>query len=133
MALTFDTGTVAAIGAAAVLIIGAIVTGVISIIAAVHNTRVVVDTKVAVDQVVAGGVTRDQKLDRIEVLVDGRYSEVLQELADVKKLLAKATGIEADTDRAENAQGAADRQEIRVAAAGGKTPLPTVAPLPEVK
>jgi hypothetical protein len=54
------------------------------------------------------------KLDRIEILVDGRYSEVLQQLADVKKLLAKATGQPDDYDRATAAQTQADRQEVLV-------------------
>lgn len=54
------------------------------------------------------------QLDRIEILVDGRYSEVLQELADVKQLLAKQTGAPADAESAQHAQRKADEQEHRV-------------------
>jgi type IV secretory pathway TrbL component len=118
LAFTLDTGTVTAIGAAVVVVVGAVVAGVISIITAVHATR----TKV--ENVVTANVKSDLKLDRIEVLVDGRYSEVLQELADVKKLLAQATGVEADIGRAGQAQGAADRQEARVRQAGGRSSAP---------
>jgi hypothetical protein len=60
------------------------------------------------------------KLDHIEILVDGRYSEVLQQLADVRELLAQATGTQGDRDRATTSQTHADQQEQRVKEAGPK-------------
>lgn len=62
-------------------------------------------------------VQQDVKLQRIEVLVNGRYGEVLQELADVKRLLAAESGRTADATRADQAQQRADLQAARVAAA----------------
>lgn len=62
-------------------------------------------------------VSQITKLEHIEILVDGRYSEVLQELADVKRLLAKQTGESSDVDRADQAQRRADDQANRVKAA----------------
>lgn len=64
------------------------------------------------------GAVRDAKLDNITVLVNGRYSEVLQELADVKRLLAAATGLARDHANAVTAQERADEQLRRVIAAG---------------
>lgn len=63
------------------------------------------------------GVTSAQtvKLDEIHILVDGRYSQVLQELADVKKLLADATDTAVDKRAAVVAQENADDQASRVA------------------
>lgn len=63
------------------------------------------------------GVTSAQtvKLDEIHILVDGRYSQVLQELADVKQLLAVATGGAVDQRAATIAQQNADAQAARVA------------------
>ncbi len=62
-------------------------------------------------------VDQTKRLEHIEILVDGRYSEVLQELADVKRLLAKQTGEPSDKDRADQAQRRADDQANRVKAA----------------
>lgn len=62
----------------------------------------------------AAGAVRDAKLDNITILVNGRYSQVLQELADVKGLLAAATGRESDRVKAELAQGQADEQAARL-------------------
>ena len=61
-------------------------------------------------------VNKDQtkKLDNITVLVDGRYSAVLQELADVKKLLAISTGEKSDDLKADKAQVIADNQSNQV-------------------
>lgn len=55
-----------------------------------------------------------KQLENIEVLVDGRYSDVLQELASVKRLLAKSSGLQIHIDNAEKAQVKADEQESRV-------------------
>jgi predicted butyrate kinase (DUF1464 family) len=78
----------------------------------------VVEAKQEVVAVANATMLQDRKLDHIEVLVDGRYGEVLQELADVKKALAEATGRIADKTRAENAQKRANDQAARVEAAG---------------
>ena len=112
--MALDITTVTAIGAALVLVIGAIVTGVVTIISALRATKVAVETTVIAD------VKRDEKLDRIEVLVDGRYSQVLQELADVKALLAKATGLPLDEAKAVVAQTTANEQAVRVSEATQK-------------
>jgi hypothetical protein len=65
----------------------------------------------------AAGAVRDAKLDNITVLVNGRYSQVLQELADVKRLLAASTGTVEDHMKADAAQVRADDQAGRVTAA----------------
>ncbi len=57
---------------------------------------------------------QDKKLDRIEILVDGRYGDVLQELADLKRLFAENTGKKADMEKADHAQKKADEQTARV-------------------
>lgn len=63
------------------------------------------------------GAVRDAKLDHITVLVNGRYSQVLQELADVRHRLATASGLASDHLQAEVAQARADDQAGRVVAA----------------
>lgn len=118
---SLSAATIAAITAAAVTVIGTLTGGIVSIIVALRDTRAkVAETKVAVEHNAElgrkAGAARDQKLERIEVLVDGRYSEVLQELADMKLLLAKSTGLRADHDQATSAQQRADSQHARVAA-----------------
>jgi len=101
-----------------IAILGAITVMATAIITAWRTGSRVTEAKVAVAAVAAATTHQDQKLDRIEILVDGRYGEVLQELADVKLLLAHATGREADTSSADSAQLRADNQASRVAAAG---------------
>lgn len=64
------------------------------------------------------GRRNSRKLDGITLLVDGRYGDVLQELADVKRLLAAQTGSASDHTRAEVAQKDATAQHERTAAAG---------------
>lgn len=64
------------------------------------------------------GAAQDKKLDTITVLVNGRYSKVLQELADVKRILAASTGLESDRKAATVAQTHADDQASRVATVG---------------
>lgn len=48
------------------------------------------------------------RLDNITVLVDGRYGQVLRELAEVKALVAELTGLQDDKDRAELAKKLSD-------------------------
>ena len=104
--------------------IGSLVAGVIAIIRVLAETR---DVKAEIIKNAAtstmAGQHRDRKLERIELLVDGRYGEVLQELADVKALLAAITGKPSDVLKAQIAQTKADEQVSRVTAAGGPTPL----------
>lgn len=72
----------------------------------------------------AAGAAREAKLDHISVLVNGRYSQVLQELADVRRELAAASGLERDRIQAAIAQDRADAQaELVRAAAAGKVEL----------
>ena len=96
--------------------------GVIAIIRVLAETRGV-KTEIIKNAATAAisGEHRDRKLERIELLVDGRYGEVLQELADVKALLAAITGKPSDLLKAQIAQTKADEQVSRVAAAGGPT------------
>lgn len=99
--------------------ISAIITGVIAIIGAIAGAAVSIivamrETKKEVKDVASQAVVADAKLDRIEVLVDGRYSKVLQELADVKAMLARETGHQVDSELAVVAQKTADEQEERV-------------------
>lgn len=85
-------------------------------VSAWNSTRVKKDIR---DNAAAGaeaGAVRDRKLDNITVLVNGRYSLVLQELADVKRQLATVTGREIDKVAATLAQQAADEQAARVVA-----------------
>lgn len=70
------------------------------------------------------GTMRDKKLDNITLLVDGRYGEVLQELADVRQLFATLTGQPGDQARAAAAQAAATAQIARVAVAAREALLP---------
>jgi len=94
-----------------VVVVGALVTAVVKIIAALRETKAVVVERAA---------SQDVELREIKVLVDGRYGEVLQELADMKKLLASETGRKADAQQAASAQKRADDQVARVAEAGKK-------------
>jgi hypothetical protein len=103
--------TIAAIVTGIITVIGALTTAIISIITTVNKTK---DT---VDKVANASTARDVKLDRIEILVDGRYSQVLQELADVKRLLAAESGKPSDLVKAQEAQIKADDQKSRVDAA----------------
>lgn len=88
----------------------------------IRVTKDVRATKTAVERnAVAGaaaGAAREAKLDHISGLVNGRYSQVLQELADVRRQLAAASGREADRIQAAIAQDRADAQAALVRAAG---------------
>jgi hypothetical protein len=79
---------------------------------AVATTQAVVQENAEIGR--QAGKMRDQKLDNITILVDGRYGQVLQELADVRQLLATHSGTTSDQAAASIAQQAADDQERRV-------------------
>jgi hypothetical protein len=100
MDLTSESVTIAA-----VVIIGAITTAAVKIINALHST------KEAVDAVVGINAAQSKKLDGITVLVDGRYGEVLSELATVKRLLAAESGLQTDQVAAEIAQVTSDKHK----------------------
>jgi hypothetical protein len=113
---------ITAFAAAAVLIIGAIVTGAVKIITALHETRdEVVATKTeavaakheAIAAKTVGLETRD--------LVDGRYGEVLQQYADMTRLVALMSGTDVDQFRATDAQEKASSQQARAKAAAATT------------
>lgn len=89
-----------------VIIVGAITGGAVKIIKAISDSK---------NQGIEAGQARDHKLNRIETLVDGRYSDVLQELADLKLITANASGLKGDMDRALDAQHKANEQAKRVA------------------
>lgn len=74
----------------------------------VRTNRDVRATRDTVDEHAAGAAERDKKLDRITVLVNGRYSRVLQELADVRHVLAGMSGRAEDKRQAQLAQERAD-------------------------
>ena len=77
--------------------------------------------------VVAGGITvftswvaatksisTDRKVDNVTLLVDGRYGDVLRELADVRAMLAAQTGTQNDQTRADSARHDSNLQDARV-------------------
>jgi len=110
--------------------IGVLVTTVFTAWAAFKAKTAASAAKVIGDENKVTGVTRDKKLDNITVLVDGRYGQVLQELADMNKKFAILTGVSEDHDRAVVAQDNANAQHDRTAAAsrviaaGGSVKLP---------
>lgn len=97
-----------AIGTISVLIIGAIVTGIVKIIKALRETKVVIE------DVKDLNATQDIKLDNITLLVDGRYGEVLKELAHLADLLALETGRASDRKAANVAEDKYQDQKFRV-------------------
>jgi len=102
---------IAAVTAAVLAILAILIPGILAIIGALRKTQ---DT---VKDVTAG---QNKQLNKIEVLVDGRYGEVLQEIADLKLALSVATGLAADKIKAADAQTKADVQVERVRAATAK-------------
>lgn len=128
--VTFSPAAITAFGAMAVLVIGAMVTGVVTIIRVLAETRTV-KTAIAVNAQTSErvGAQRDTTLKRIEILVDGRYGDVLQELADLKELVAGMTGKPTDILKAQAARRKADEQVARVTASGGHTDLTIVDPV----
>jgi hypothetical protein len=97
-----DPTSITLIGSVASLIIGSIVTGIVTIIKAIN------DNKKIVQEVIT------PKLDKIEILVNGRYNQVLQELADVKKQLAIESGKVVDFIKAGEAQKNADEHSANI-------------------
>jgi len=93
----------AAVGVLATIIGGLIV----NIIVARKNQAIIKN----VEQKTLG---QNKQLSNIEILVDGRYGDVLQELASVKKLLAESSGLASHRVEAEIAQIKSDKQEARV-------------------
>ena len=99
----------------ALLIIGALSAAIVKIIQALNESRI--NTKQVVEQtktVVEQNNEQIKQLNRVEILVDGRYGEVLQELSDVRRLLAAQSGTTADSDKADAAQVKATEQAKRV-------------------
>jgi hypothetical protein len=123
-AIDLSITLVTVIGTVAITVIGALVAGIIQIIRVLHETKAKVEANTAT--LVDTGIHRDAQLGRIEVLVDGRYSQVLQELATVKALLATRTGTLEDRRSADSAQRAADDQAARVVAS-----VPPVKTIPD--
>lgn len=80
----------------------------------VINAIVAWKTKAKVADIKEETKVQTSKLQNIEVLVDGRYSAVLQELADVKRLLANSSGLAHHAENADIAQTIANEQESRV-------------------
>lgn len=108
-AFTEPSSVIIAAGTAAILaILAAISTATVKIIHALRSTTAIVAETQAINK------TQNKKLDKITVLVDGRYSAVLQEMADLKLAVAKLSGLPADKVRAVDAQKRATEQAARV-------------------
>jgi hypothetical protein len=90
-----------------ILILGALSSSIVAILTVWRTGH-------KVDRVATATADQDRKLDRIEVLVDGRYGAVLQKLADVLLALALKSGTAKDRVRAVDAQNEADAQAARV-------------------
>lgn len=99
-------------GTVLVSVIGALAAGTVQVIRELHSTKTLIKENAAVGAAV--GKTRDEKLDRIAILVNGRYSDALQELATVRQALADITGKTSDRQLAALAQQKADDQHSRV-------------------
>lgn len=118
--------------AAAVTVITAVTTSVMTILTFVSNRKAVLEAKQAVvaakvsvgeAKVVAQEITRqgEAQFDQITTvmgLVDGQLTRVLQELADSRAEKAARTGTPADRKLADDAQSRADAQSAKVDAAG---------------
>ena len=108
---------------------------------AVIAVATAVETKTSVESArkigEAAGVARDGKLDEIKMLVDGKFSQVLDRVARLTRAIANTSGIQADIDEADDAQEAADKQRAKVhaaasAVAGHAEAKQTPEPEPEV-
>lgn len=64
------------------------------------------------------GKVRDHKLDEIKMLVDGKFSLVLDKVAALTRTIADDTGLASDIAEANAAEDAAARQRDKVLAAG---------------
>lgn len=102
-----------AFGGVVVAIIGAISTAALAILREIRSTKTLVTENAVRGAEV--GVKRDAKLDRIEVLVNGRYGEVLQELATLRQSIANVSGKHVDQMLADAAQARATNQVTQVA------------------
>ncbi|SRR5258707_15620995 len=89
----------------AVLIIGAISAGIVAVIKALGENRRKTET------IVQQNERQLSQLNRVESKVNGRYGEVLRELADVRRLIANQTGLAADKAKADSAEAKADEQK----------------------
>ena len=63
------------------------------------------------------GRTRDGKLDEIKMLVDGKFSQVLDRVAKLTRSIADRTGNEGDIADADEAEVQAEKQRDKVLAA----------------
>lgn len=104
------------------ILIPVIVAGLVTIIGAVSAAVLAWQTKAKTVTIAETNLEQDVKLKRIEILVDGRYGQVLEELAEVRRLLAAESGLASDHDKANIAQQRADSQAARVTAATPHTP-----------
>ena len=87
----------------------------------VSNTAVIIAGIIAIIGALVSGIVtiiitlRTQKqTGEIKILVDGRYGDVLNELAIVRQLLANSTGIEGDQVSANKAKDRAAHQQTKV-------------------
>ena len=83
---------IVAVGTATAAIIGAMAGAAVAVIKALHNHE---------------GV-ENRKLDHITLLVNGRFGEILIEIAQLREQWAHHTGSEADIIKAEQARARAD-------------------------
>jgi hypothetical protein len=97
--------------AAILSILGAVTAAITTIITLIRSGK----TKAIVEGTHELNQAQNLKLDTITLLVNGRYGDVLQELADVKRILAAESGRKADKESATQAQTRADAQQARVA------------------
>jgi hypothetical protein len=104
--------TLLGIGGLLVTIIGALTKAVIAVLQEVKSTKRLVTSNAEVGAQI--GEQRDRKLDRIEILVNGRYGEVLQELATLRQEVATHSGKAGDQALANAAQVRATDQIKRV-------------------
>jgi hypothetical protein len=104
--------------------IGAVVGAIATLVTTLGGVAVLIirEIRAAKNEGQLAGDARDAKLGRIEVLVDGRYSEVLKRLAAVQAQLATATGNKVDAAEAVIAQSHSDEQEARLGEANTKKP-----------
>lgn len=111
----WDISIITAIISGIILIIGAVVTGIVTVIKTVSETKdKVVDATKQISKVREINQNQMTQLKSIKILVDGRYSDVLNELARIKQLLADNTKLESDQDEANIAHTVAKEQEVRV-------------------
>lgn len=108
-----DAPTVTNLTGALVLLIGAIASATVLIIKQVQANRDAV-------------TDQNPQLNRIEVLVNGRYSEVLNELADIQELMANLTNHPDDIKRAKIGRAKATEQSDRIKVIKGMEHAPSI-------